>query len=226
MQHRLNILILLTALLVCSCSRPALHTGDLVFVGIPANYHSSDSTSMSSAIADATGDGELNLIHVAILEVKGDSIWTIDATIDHGVDRHPLDTFFADFTLRDGSLPTFIIKRVKGESRKALKGYIANADNYLGEPYDNGFLPDNGAHYCTELVRDCYVTQDGEYLFDEAPMNFLDADGNLPAYWDKLFTSMGVPVPQGIPGTNPQDMSQSPLLVPVPIDLADLAAKK
>ena len=82
----------------------ALQTGDLIFVGIPADY-SLEGDSMGSAISDATGDGVLNLIHVAIAEVGKDTTWIIDATIKHGVDRHPIDTFFRDFTLKDGSLP-------------------------------------------------------------------------------------------------------------------------
>ena len=102
-----------------SCHKAAedcLKTGDLVFVGIPMDY-SIEEGSMDEAISSATGTTEeLDLIHVAIAEVKGDSTWIIDATIKHGVDRHPLDTFLTDFTLKDGSMPVFIIKRLKDPS--------------------------------------------------------------------------------------------------------------
>ena len=96
-----------------------LRTGDLVFAGIPADY-SLDDDSMGSAISDATGKGDLNLVHVAIAEVGNDTIWIIDATIKHGVDRHPLDTMLKDFTLKDGSLPVFIVKRLKDDSAAFL----------------------------------------------------------------------------------------------------------
>ena len=73
-----------------------LQTGDLVFVALPLDYMS-DTTEMGSAIAASTGDSVgINYIHVAIAEVANDSVWIIDATLKHGVDRHPLDTFLCD----------------------------------------------------------------------------------------------------------------------------------
>ena len=187
-----------------------LRTGDLVFVGIPMDY-SIESGSMDEAISASTGGSdELNLIHVAIAEVKGDSTWIIDATIKHGVDRHPLDTFLTDFTLKDGSYPVFIIKRLK-KDRHAGE-YVENAKKFLGQPYDIHFLPDNDSLYCSELVRDSYVGKDNEYVFESSPMNFKDADGEFPLYWQQLFALIDSQIPQGVEGTNPADMSKSPAL--------------
>ena len=187
----------------------SLKTGDLIFIGIPADY-SLDQGSMDEAISASTGSGTLNLIHVAIAEVCKDSVWIIDATIKHGVDRHPLDTMLKEFTLKDGSQPTYIVKRLK-HSRHAAQ-YVDNAKTFLGQPYDAAFLPDNGALYCTELVRESYRTPKGRYLFAEKPMNFKNADGEFPLYWQQLFALIGQDIPQGVPGTNPQDMSQAACL--------------
>ena len=206
--------IMLTLAGCTSGKQDSPRSGDLVFVGIPMNY-SLQQGSMSEAISAATSDSTgLNLIHVAILEVKGDSTWIIDATIKHGVDRHPLDTFFRDFTLRDGSLPTFKIMRPEASAAEAEQ-FVQNAKKYLGQPYDVSFLPDNGAMYCSELVYNSYITPDGEHLFSEAPMNFLDKDGNMPLYWTQLFERIGEKVPQGIPGTNPQKMATEKTLSPI-----------
>lgn len=206
--------IMLTLAGCTSGKQDSPRSGDLVFVGIPMNY-SLQQGSMSEAISAATSDSTgLNLIHVAILEVKGDSTWIIDATIKHGVDRHPLDTFFRDFTLRDGSLPTFKIMRPEASAAEAEQ-FVQNAKKYLGQPYDVSFLPDNGAMYCSELVYNSYITPDGEHLFSEAPMNFLDKDGNMPLYWTQLFERIGQQVPQGIPGTNPQKMATEKTLSPI-----------
>ena len=89
---------------------------------------------------------------------------------------------------------------------------MENAKQFIGEPYDVAFLPDNGAKYCSELVRDSYLCKDGTHIFGESPMNFLDSDGQMPAYWTKLFGSLGMPVPQGVRGTNPQAMSKEDVL--------------
>ncbi len=201
--------IALAILLLAGCGevRDIPRSGDLLFVAIPVEY-SLDSTDITSGITQATGRGELNYIHVAILEVEPDTTWIIDATIKHGVDRHPLETFLSDFTLKDGSLPHFEVMRIKGGPRDM----VANAKKYLGEPYDVWFAADNGAHYCTELVRDSYLDADGNPVFEEAPMNFKNSEGEIPVYWKQLFGLLGTEVPQGEPGTNPQDMRQSKLL--------------
>lgn len=211
------------AMMLAACGRSSadsaetLKTGDLVFVGIPMDYDLDDG-SMAGAISKSTGDStELNIIHVAIAEVSRDSVWIIDATIKHGVDRHPLDTFLTDFTLKDGSYPVFEVKRLKDDS--SAEAFVENAKTFLGIPYDVAFLPDNGAMYCSELVRESYITPDGEYIFSEAPMNFTDSEGDMPLYWEQLFARLGMPVPQGINGTNPQQMSKEDVLMPVNVDI-------
>ncbi len=212
-----NIIIFAAALAVlCSSCRNAgetdLRSADLVFVRIPAGYDLGDDT-LSGAIASSTSpsDSSLMTVHVAILEVKGDSTWIIDATIKHGVARYPLDTFLTDFRLKDGSLPVLEVKRPRVSRKEAIQ-FIENAKTFIGQPYDVHFLPDNGAMYCSELVYHSYVEADGRHLFSEYPMNFLARDGQMPQYWIQLFALLGQEVPQGVMGTNPQAMSEEPVL--------------
>ncbi len=208
---------LLALATACAPEAETLKTGDLVFVGIPADY-TLDPDSMDSAIADATGDAAgLNLIHTAILDLTDGEPWIIDATIRRGVDRHPLDTFLRDFTLRDGSLPVFEIKRLRDDAR--AEESVANARQYLGLPYDSTFLPDNDAFYCTELVYCSYLDADGNPLFRSEPMNFKNADGEFPLYWKQLFDRLGQDIPQGVPGTNPQGMAAETILRSVDVPL-------
>lgn len=49
-------------------------------------------------------------------------------------------------------------------------------------------------------------------LFAASPMNFRDSAGNMPEFWEKLFAKFSEPVPEGVPGTNPNDMAKSPVL--------------
>lgn len=208
---------LLALATACAPEAESLKTGDLVFVGIPADY-TLDPDSMDSAIADATGsDAGLNLIHTAILDLTDGEPWIIDATIRRGVDRHPLDTFLRDFTLRDGSLPVFEIKRLRDDAR--AEEFVSNARQYLGLPYDSAFLPDNDAFYCTELVYCSYLDPDGNPLFRSEPMNFKNAEGEFPLYWKQLFDRLGQDIPQGVPGTNPQGMAAETILRSVDVPL-------
>ncbi len=191
-----------------------LQSGDLLFVGIPADYTLSDTASMSDAIVASTGDSNLlNFIHVAIIEVERDTTWIIDATIKRGVSRYPLDSMMADFQLKDGSYPEFVVMRLR-DNRHA-DSYVEQSKAYLGRAYDMWFLPDNEEQYCSELVRNAYRNADGNYLFAEAPMNFKSPDGTFPPYWVQLFQSLGQPIPQDLPGTNPNDMHADSALVKI-----------
>ena len=190
----------------------SLRSGDLVFIGIPADYDVTGS--MSGAIADATSDASeaVRLIHVAIAEV--DSLgrpWIIDATLAHGVDRHPLDTTLADFRLEGERQATYMVKRLD-RPQAELDAFVAKARTFCGEEYDVYFRGENGRHYCSELVRDSYVTGEGTRLFSEYPMNWKDADGEFPEYWVWLFGQLGEPIPQDVPGTNPEQMSRESVL--------------
>ncbi len=208
---------LLLSLTACSPKPEQLQTGDLIFVGLPADYKL-DTSSMDSAITESTGsETGLNLIHTAIAEVDPEGrVWIIDATIKHGVDCHPLDTFLRDFTLKDGSYPVFLVRRLQDNSRAAE--YVENTKRYLGLPYDSAFQPDNDAFYCTELIYENYRNQEG-HIFHDAPMNFKNAEGEFPVYWEQLFAILGQPIPQGIPGTNPQAMAEEAVLRPVDVKI-------
>ena len=200
----LTALTLAFALGACHSPAERLRTGDLLFVG-----SSEGAGSMDEAIVASTG----NLTHVAIIQVDQAGIpWVIDATPKRGASRYPLDTL-----VQANPGAAFLVKRLKDTT--GVSHFVENALRFVGNPYDLTFLPDNDAYYCSELVRDAYRRPDGSYLFEAAPMNFLSPDGSLPTYWEELFERLDMPVPQGILGTNPQDMSRSPLLrdIPVPV---------
>ena len=96
---------------------------------------------------------------------------------------------------------------------------VERAKCRLGLPYDVYFLPDNGAFYCSELVQECYLDEDGNPIFRSAPMNFKNAEGEFPSYWEQLFARLGEEIPQGLPGTNPQAMSADPRLREVCVEI-------
>ena len=104
--------------------------------------------------------------------------------------------------------------RVVADSFPASQA-LARAESHLGEAYDWSFLPDNGKMYCSELVYESYRLKDGRALFSARPMNFRDAEGNLPDFWDTLFQELGEDIPEGLPGTNPNDLSKESSLVEI-----------
>ena len=174
--------------------RYTLQSGDLLFL----NNNRSD---MEKAITASTGEYS----HVALVERdSADDVWVIEASPKKGVQCIPYSQFEREHLLRFNP-GTIDIYRLTAPFDTAA--VIARAKNLVGKAYDDTFLPDNDAYYCSELIQ---VAFDG--IFPSKPMNWRDADGNLPEYWIKHFEKLGVPVPEGVPGTNPTDMSRSPLL--------------
>ena len=108
---------------------------------------------------------------------------------------------------------------------RSVREAVERAYERLGQEYDWHFLPDNGKLYCSELIYECYREADGSPLFPAAPMNFRDSEGRMPAFWTELFEKLGEPVPEGVPGTNPNAMSKAPFLTQVHRCFSDVAIK-
>lgn len=172
-----------------------LRPGDLLFFR--------DTSGMGSAVRESTGE----YTHVALVENVDDTVWIIDATQRYGVSRRPL-------TIKYGSSDFPDVYRFKSGCF-SIDSVLARARSFIGQPYDNAFLPDNGALYCSELVYEVFLndcSDKGKHLIEAKPMNWRDKDGNLPKYWQEHFKKLGMPVPEGVPGTNPTDLSRSPIL--------------
>lgn len=92
---------------------------------------------------------------------------------------------------------------------------VHRAESMLGLPYDWSYLPDNNKLYCSELIYESYLTPAGYHIFQSRPMNFLSPDGTFPQFWTDLFSTLGEEIPQGIPGTNPNDLAHESCLVEV-----------
>ena len=177
-------LMLIVSGVVCA---QRLQPGDLLFY--------CDEGGMNDAVRESTG----RYTHVALVESVGDTVWIIDATQRYGVSRRPF------LRHRGGEKRYPDVYRL--ETAFDTVAVLARARAFVGQPYDNAFLPDNGALYCSELIYECFPG-----MFEARPMNWRNADGELPQYWSDLFGALGMAVPEGVPGTNPTDLSRSPLL--------------
>lgn len=120
--------------------------------------------------------------------------------------RTPLGEFLAR-SARRGGRPIAAVGRVRGADSTVVQRALRRAHERLGLPYDDEFLPANGKLYCSELAWECFVAaDDSTHLLRSRPMTFRTADGELPAYWSEHFAALGMPVPEGVAGTNPNDM--------------------
>lgn len=174
-----------------------LMSGDLLF-------YKEDQSDMERAISKSTG----KYTHVSLVECDSTgNLWVIEATTGQGVRRVMLDS-------QDCPISHNIdVYRLSVPYDTAA--VITRAKSFIGQPYDDSFLPDNGALYCSELIYEAFLDADGKHLFQSQPMNFRDRHGKMPKYWKRHFKKIGMEVPEGVEGTNPTDMSQSPLLIKV-----------
>lgn len=203
MRYLLTILLVCTAFASCKSKDCTFspQSGDLLFCV-------AEQSAMSDAIVDATSTGDnTRFDHVAIFAIINGEAKVIEASTKDGVVCRDWEAF------REESKNGIVVKRTNCviNIHKAIK----RATSLIGQPYDWSYLPNNGKVYCSELIYDCYLTEDGKPVFTAKPMNFRDADGNLPQFWIDLFNKLDEPVPEGVPGTNPNDMSKENILTEV-----------
>lgn len=192
----------------CSTAENGLRNGDLIFESV------GDSAAAQAIDAATAHSREESFSHVAIIEVAEDGVYVIEAASESGVQRITLDEFLDAATHYESGEPAVTVMRLKGEYDTAA--FIANAKQHIGEPYDHYFMPDNGRMYCSELVYESFRDGNGNPIFTARPMNFRAADGSMPQYWVELFESLGEPIPQGVSGTNPNDMAREEVLERLP----------
>lgn len=168
-------------------------------------------SSFSYAISASTASSNsLQFVHVAmVVSSEGNEIRVIEADPENGVQVTSLDSFLVRSPQINGH-PGVVVKRIT--VGYPVETAINVALSHLREPYDWWYLPDNGKMYCSELIYESCRGFDGQPLFDAKPMNFRNPDGSIPEFWQELYATLGVPVPEGVPGTNPNDLSRSPLL--------------
>ncbi len=167
----------------------------------------------AGAIKAATGnDCELQFTHVGIAVISSRADSVLEATSDGGV-RMTVLSDFLNKSARLNGRPVVVAKRLKDTA--GIAAAVARARTFLGQPYDYSFRPDNGKLYCSELVWESYLAPDGRRLFPAQPMNFRAADGSMPPFWNELFAKLGEEIPEGLPGTNPNDMSRDTSLTEV-----------
>ncbi len=173
-----------------------LNKGDLVFVvGGESDF--------SRAITTATADADLPPFdHVGIIDIDSCGVWVVEASPRCGVTATPWAEFTADS-------PRLMIVPMTGVAD--TDAAVERARSCIGRPYDWAYGPSPDSVYCSELVQIAYLDTIGRPLFPSRPMNFLDADGRMPQFWTDLFQKLGLPIPQGVPGTNPNDLARDAL---------------
>lgn len=97
------------------------------------------------------------------------------------------------------------VGRIRGKIDKEQS--IANALSYVGKPYDFLYQEGDDEIYCSELVQLSFVDKHNRPIFQTVPMSFHDISGQILPYWEDYYSRRGMTVPEGEPGTNPNEMA-------------------
>lgn len=183
-------------LLVCSCSnKNELRDGDLLFVA-------ADDQGLSSAINRVTQTGlNTNFEHVAIIRISADTVWVLDAAPKGGTRKILLREFMDE---RGSAVYRY---RLKDEYGGSIKEGWSVAEAMLGKPYNFSYLWNDTSHYCAEFI---YRMFEKDALFELNPMTFIDpATGEFDKTWIAHYRKLGIPIPEGEPGCNPNGLAAS-----------------
>ena len=192
-------LLSLTGLFACTQPAPKiqLQSGDLLFRGATSGQ-------LSEAIDKVTQtSGATHFSHVGLAEVSDSGIVVLHASPDGGTCVISL----YEFLHPEGDSVMVVAYRLKEEWKKAIPAAMSKAKLLLGEPYNFSYILSDTAHYCSEFV---YLAFAADSVFTLEPMTFKDPKTNefFPT-WVEYYQNMGLEIPEGKPGCNPNGLAAS-----------------
>lgn len=199
MRALLYILLLFPVLLSAqTVSVKDLKDGDLIFQDM-------DCGPLCDAIEAVTeGYKGTDFSHMGLVFHRNDTLYIIEAA-GSAVRLNTLEKFS-----KNTSKP-MLVGRLKKKFRKLIQQAIAFSIKQLGVPYDDEYVYNNGAYYCSELIYDAFMfANSGTPFFALYPMTYKQPGTNefFPA-WVDYYKSINKPIPEGQPGCNPGGISVS-----------------
>jgi len=191
--------IILVGLFSCTQPEPQikLQSGDLLFRG-------KSSENISEAIDKVTQtSAATHFSHVGLVEVTDTGIAVLHAYPEGGTCIVSLKEFLHP----KGDSVRVIAYRLKEEGQKAIPAAIQKAHSMLGKPYNFSYILSDTAHYCSEFI---YLVFAADSVFKLEPMTFKDPKtGTFPKAWVEYYQKMGIEIPEGKPGCNPNGLAAS-----------------
>jgi len=195
------ILLFLSLAGLSACTQPEpqikLQSGDILF-------REKSSENISEAIDQVTQtSGATHFSHAGLVEVTDTGVVVLHAYPEGGSCIVSLNEFLHP----KGDSVRVIAFRLKDDWQKAIPAAIQKAHSMLGKPYNFSYVMSDTAHYCSEYI---YLAFAADLVFKLEPMIFKDPKtGTFPAAWVEYYQKMGIEIPEGKPGCNPNGLAAS-----------------
>ena len=181
-----------------------LREGDLLFQDL-------DGSSLSDAIEEVTAEEKsMSFSHVGIMVPSVDSSLVVLEAIGDAVQYTALDSFLTR-SLNTDRMPKVRVARLKEKHQSRIEKAISYGKSLVGLLYDPVYLMSDSTYYCSELIYEMFKhSGDGSEIFKLNPMTFKDPKtGHFHSVWVEYYKELGVEIPEGKPGCNPNGMSES-----------------
>lgn len=195
----ISVMVCTLGLLSCGSEfgRTDLQNGDMLFTG-PTMATTGD---LSKAIDEVTQTQlATNYTHMGIVEKDKQQLWVIHAAPKKGVCREPLEQFLE-------SRQEAAVYRLKEPYQAFIPEALERARKLLGLPYDSSYIIGGESHYCSGLL---YTIYEAHGVFELEPMTFKNpATGEFHPIWVEHYEALGMSIPEGLPGCNPNGLAAS-----------------
>lgn len=189
--------------LVLSCAKATtIKSGDIVFRG-------ASQSDLSEAINEVTQtEKATNYTHMGICSVENDTVFVYHSDLGKGVVKEPLELFLKS---DDASTYTADVYRIKNSTKPQVENAISKAKDLLGEPYNVTYILEDKGYYCSEYIYELFKEDN---VFTLEPMTFKNAETDtFHNGWVTHYKDLGIEIPEGKPGCNPNGMAASKTLV-------------
>lgn len=181
----------------CAISKYSeIHNGDLLFV-------EAKTENLSGAISRVTeNDKSISFDHIAIVERKNNKINILDASIKNGSSKSSLKEF-----LKNHYDTKVVLYRLKPQYQYSISAALLKANSMLGKPYNTAYILNENSYYCSDFIERSFRKAN---IFELKPMTFINPKtGKTDEFWKEFYKNLGVEVPEGKLGCNPNGLSKS-----------------
>ncbi len=190
---------LLPLLLIMACNKSEyspLQNGDLLFL----SYSNGE---LSGAIDEVTQTQKAtHYAHMALVQISGRDTFVFHASSKKGVVKEKIASF-----IKDESASQIDIYRLKETLQINFSKAFVEAEKHVGLPYNSAYLWVDTTYYCSQFI---YAIFESDSIFQLDPMTFKDpTTGEFHPDWIKHYEKLGLPIPEGDPGCNPNGMAAS-----------------